>query len=262
MLQRMRRNLASPPAASSTRGFDFSELPSFITSSVLSVNSIELSISSCIAIMSYRPPSVEDFDPSLWYGDERYPNMRWNLCDDDLIEDLWEQAFNSKPYTTLCMISYLLRKVDISHVDYLRQPDILQRRLEEYGIDYLLGHQNDDLEDLIALPGRCTSFALHVAQLVEGLPSRSPGEARPFNFLFYDFGHHRLAWCPTSKRLIDSSSLLGSPRMTEGEWLNNTDAVRSWKANGEGALSKMRKSEERVSLLVPRLFLFRLSSDY
>ena len=159
------------------------------------------------------------------------------------------------------MIRYLLRKANISCVEYLRQPNILQLRLQTLGIDSLLGDHND-LEDLIALPGRCTSFALDVAQLVEGLSPRSSEKARPFNFLFYNFEDHRLAWCPTSKRLIDSSSFLGSPRMKEDEWLDNADTGRSWKAKSEDAHSVIRKSSEPVRLLIPHLFLFRLGSDY
>lgn len=260
MLQRNLVQVASTPAASSNRAVNCSKLPPSVDFSILSASSIQLSISICIAIMNYRPVAIEDFDPSSWYG-EGLPDMRWNQCHDDLIEDMWEQAFNSKPYTTLCMINYLLRAAKISCVDYLRQPDILQRRLQEHGIESLLGDHND-LEDLIALPGRCTSFALHVAQLVESLAPRSPGKARPFNFLFYDFDNHRLAWCPTSKRLIDSSSLLGTPRMEEDEWLDNPDATRSWKAKGEGALSKMQESGKPVRLLIPCPCLFRLGSDY
>src|SRR5204862_86639 len=81
--------------------------------------------------------------------------------DDQHIEDRWSRSFNTMPYTTFCMIDYLLVEARISYVDYLRQPDILKCRLQEHGISSLLNDESD-LEELIALPGRCTSFSLHV----------------------------------------------------------------------------------------------------
>jgi hypothetical protein len=146
---------------------------------------------------------------------------------DLMVDSAWDNPFNDMRYTAFCMIDYL-NDADLDYGVYLREPDILQR----YSTCFLLGPASD-LRQLIALPGRCTYFELHVIGLLE----LWSGYESDYDFQFYDFGTHRTAWCTKTKRLVGSSSLLGSPYLNEGAWLN-ADTQRQWKA--KNGLSKLK----------------------
>jgi hypothetical protein len=160
-----------------------------------------------------------------------------NQTVNDLVAFQWDVCFNETPYTTFCMIDYLLKKTQIDYKSYLVQPRILKGKVES-----ILGSGND-LENLIALPGRCTSFALNVVRRLEMLT----GNRKDYDFQYYDFGHHRAAWCKQTKRLIDSSSVFGAPHLHEGNWLS-ADCQRQWKA-AEEDISKLKTVKQEVRLL-------------
>jgi hypothetical protein len=157
-----------------------------------------------------------------------------------LVHTAWDDTFNLMPYTTFCMFDYLLNQAHIDYGVYLREPSVLHH----YSIRALLDPASD-LKDLIVLPGRCTSFALQVIELLESWTVDTlQRDKMNYDFKFYDFENHRTAWCSKTKQLVDSSSLLGSPSMTEWEWLS-ADTKRHWKVID--GLSKMRLVDGSVS---------------
>lgn len=150
------------------------------------------------------------------------------------MDDAWEECFNGMPYTSFWMIDYLIGKVGINYESYLLDPDILKRSSMGF-----LKNPPTDFKDLIALPGRCTSFAIQVVDRLKDMPDAG----NRFDFQFFDFDFHRSAWCAKTKHVIDSSSLDGSTFLREGEWLS-LDGQRQWKATDD--LSKLKSGNKLV----------------
>jgi hypothetical protein len=123
----------------------------------------------------------------------------------------WVKKFNTTPYTTFWMIEYLLTKGHISYEDYVKDPKILQKCELKTEIE-----GTNDFSDLISRPGRCTSFAIQVADILEELP----GHKGHYDFRFYNLGHHRVARCMNTGLLIDSASQRGDRYLTGDDWIS------------------------------------------
>jgi hypothetical protein len=153
--------------------------------------------------------------------------------------DEFNRCYNETPYTSFCMVEYLVDLAGLDYKTYLQNPIILLDHTAK-----IRESISADLQKLINMPGRCTSFALQVVQRLE---AKQQTAQKP-NFQFYDCGPHRAAWCSVSKKMIDSSSILGQVYMPRGLW-TSPDGTRSWKA--EGDLSKYRHSKDGPVSLCP-----------
>jgi hypothetical protein len=156
---------------------------------------------------------------------------------DPYVGEAWDEIFNNMPYTTFCMINYLLKKSNKDHEAFLVDPRILNKEV----VDKITKDPANDFEDLMVLPGRCTSFSIQVVKSMEQ-SSQFPDS---FDFQFYNFDSHRTAWCCKTKMLLDSTGLCGVMYMAEGDWLQFGSEKRFLKAiNG---VSKFRREGKPVS---------------
>jgi hypothetical protein len=118
--------------------------------------------------------------------------------------------FNSTAFSNFEMVDYLLEKSNTSYDELWMKPTILGERVQE---KHLRDDGSEEYDYLIKSPGRCTTFAISVAKMLEEEQSHhgdpeSDGRLR-FNFQYYDLGYHRLARCDNTGITIDSSARVG-----------------------------------------------------
>ena len=137
----------------------------------------------------------------------------------------WTEMFKYTPYTTFWMIDYLLYKSKTSYLQLWTDPKILKKTFSE---DSVSRSMSEDLAILPFKPGRCTSFAIHTSLLLETWPR--------YKFEIYDLKGHRLARCPSSHTLIDSSSNFGPFELYEGKPVKHEDDPKrpEWSFQHEG----------------------------
>lgn len=136
----------------------------------------------------------------------------------------FQNTFDEGIYCTLPMIDLMLRLMNKSYRDYLRNPfcflqrkeyeQYLQARFEDPGMSrdpaeyeftksrkWLSAQPDDRFGPIIGTgTGRCTSFAIETAkELTNAHPEN-------FDFKFYRLGNHHLARCDNTGIVMDSSS--------------------------------------------------------
>lgn len=129
---------------------------------------------------------------------------------------LWKKVFNETPYSSFGMMDAIAKHLGLSYKDILSNPKKLAgfypKLFPKMNLCFLTW--SSDIKT-----GRCTSFALQVARLLE--------EAHPdmFSFEYYDTGGHRVALCAKTKIMINSSSKIGAEVIAESEKWNYGDGT-------------------------------------
>ena len=164
-------------------------------------------------------------------------NHRFYTGDDP--KSLWSSSFWEKPYTSIWMVEYLLKKAGLSYEELLNDPDILQKTFKKKPFTF---NNSNDFDEIAGLPGRCTSFAIQVVQRLERLKVKG----KPYDFEFFQLGFHRVARCKETNIMIDSSSSCGAFILKEGGWDTFTGLAK-WEWNPrEERFEKMSTSGDSV----------------
>jgi hypothetical protein len=149
--------------------------------------------------------------------------------DPSLLQDaqkMWASTFNATPYTSFYQVEYLVKKAGVTYKEFMQDPKILGKRLSKAAIE---ADRSQDFNYTWASAGRCTSFTIRVARMLQERFDRN--NSKYFDFRFYDLKRHRIARCAKTGILIDSSSARGIIVLKNGEWerFDEEGPTMSWK---------------------------------
>jgi hypothetical protein len=124
------------------------------------------------------------------------------------------------------MVQYILNAGGVKVEDFLTNPNLVKSACKSH-VDGK--HTLKQMEPIWAYnTGRCTSFAVKGAAVItKGKP------AAGYDFKIYDLKGHRIARCPKTQVVIDSSSKLpnGAFLLPENKWERFEETDASWKFN-------------------------------
>jgi hypothetical protein len=162
------------------------------------------------------PPNVSGLAPQRAYAALQDWCRRRGCSDpatvDSRLNAVWRQVktqwflkFNAQPYTSFCMVHHLVTVcAGISYERLLEDPMSLRKGCTEANIN-----KHEALPWLIHSPGRCTTFAIQMAESLKAIPELCFG--------FHDTGGHRLARCSKTGILLDTLLKGGPIVLQEGE---------------------------------------------
>lgn len=137
----------------------------------------------------------------------------------------WKSIFTTGPYTSVNMVQFILKAGGHTPEDFLKAPNVVKSD-SKAKVEGKLTIK--DMEPIWARnTGRCTSFA------VKAVTALSKGKPGAYDFKIYDLKGHRIARCPKTHVVIDSSSRLpnGAFLLPENKWERFEETDASWKFN-------------------------------
>ncbi|KAI1134658.1 hypothetical protein F5Y05DRAFT_204050 [Hypoxylon sp. FL0543] len=140
----------------------------------------------------------------------------------DVASKVWKEVFMDGPYSSFAMVDAIAAHLGLSYEDILRNPANLKAFDPNSVTKENLSKPPFSLT-WSSLTGRCTSFALKAATLLD---TRYPNI---FRFQYFDVGRHRVARCANTGILIDSSSKVGAVALGESEdWITIQGIEGRW----------------------------------
>lgn len=146
--------------------------------------------------------------------------MAINICNSVIT-----RVFNEGPYTSLKMMEVIVSTLELSPGDILVAPELLRAYPRE-----AVTETNFRIPPISTIwkseTGRCTSFAVKVAEELNG----SLADGTSFAFRYFDARGHRVARCENTNILVDSLSEDGAQVLLPGQnWVNCNGDRGRWK---------------------------------